>query len=292
MRSIGYLVLLTVLYAGFTSCQKEITGLVTVTDSTGGGSTVPGSTNGDLLVKSYGRSGADSNVTTYTYNSAKKLIATYNVMSANSGSTTYYGFERDSTGLIVRRKQFTTSGLIPASPDTSVTVYHYSTGTTKQIIYSTSSIVAFGFSVDDSTVYTYNTVGKLTKTESYQSSILTGASELSSRNTFTYDASGNVSTMVASGFLAGVPVSTITYTYTYDSKTSPETYTEAEAIAISSGPVATHNPTGFQAVSTTAGTISSTNIYTYNTSNRPATSKQTVTQGTASTITNYTFYYQ
>ncbi|RZK36761.1 MAG: hypothetical protein EOO61_09895 [Hymenobacter sp.] len=291
MKAIGYFFLLMVCI-GTISCQKEITLTNPSTDSTNaGGGNIPPSTNGDLLIKSYGRSGADSNVTTYTYNSAKQLIATYNVMSANSGSTTYYGFERNATGLIIRRKQYTTSGLIPISADTSITVYHYSSSTTPQITYSTSSIGISGFSVDDSTIYTYNTAGKLTRTESYQSSVLTGTN-LSQRQVFTYDVTGNVTKLELFDFQNGIPVLLSTNTFTYDNKTASIGYTEAEAIVISGQPAAIHNPTGYVATSTFAPGISANFSFTYNASNRPATYKQIVTQGTVATTTNFTLYYQ
>lgn len=281
--------LLIILCAGFISCQKEIT-----LDIIGSGSSGGSSTNGNLLVKLDRRSGTDSNVTYYTYNTAKQLIATRTIISSNGGITNWYSFERNAAGLIVRRKQYATTALLPIPADTSITNYHYSTGATPQITYSTATISYFGFSVDDSTVYTYNTSGKLVKSEMYQSDILTGTYQLSMRYMYTYDAAGNAAKLESYNLQSGIAVLLSTNVFTYDIKTSPTAYTEAEAIAIDNKPAAVHNLTGDQMSSSIGGAVGISNIYTftYNSSNKPSTGKQTLSQAGATTVTNFTFYYQ
>ncbi len=281
---------------GIFSCQKELT-LDGNNSNSGNGNTIPGSTNGDLLIKSYGKvqNSPDSNVIYYSYNASKQLTAMRIITftsSANSSTNSWTGFERNAAGLIVRKKQYIVSSMLPIPADTAIFDYYYTTGVNPQIKYSISTVSLFGFSTTDSTIYTYNSSGKVTLATHYMSSLLTGGYDLSQKYLYSYDAAGNWIKLEQNSVVGGVMTLINTTTFTYDSKTNPLNYTEAEAIAISDGPATSQNTTSSKSVSSVAGTLQVNIAINYNTAGKPATAKQTQSFSGATTITDITFYYQ
>jgi hypothetical protein len=293
MRNLLIFLLLLIGGAGvLTSCQKEITGAVTKTDSTNnnGGSNMPPSTNGELLIKVDGKSGADSNVTYYTYNSAKKVI-TRRLLSSSIGQSTnaWYGFQRDSAGLIVQSKSYTQVSFSPMQADTITTIFRYSTGNNPTLTYSTSFSAGL---FADSTVYTYGSNGHVAKVESYQSNLVSGTLSLVDRDVFTYDGAGNLVKQETYLSALGTILLSRTQTFEWDNKLPPITFSEAESLIITTLPAPLHNLTR----TTTTGNgidLIVSQTYTYNSANKPATSVMTSeTSGLPTIKTNFTVYYQ
>lgn len=292
--------LLLASFMAFISCQKEIVLNNPSTDTTGGGIIVPPGTSGELVIKVYGKapSGLDSNVSYYTYNSAKKVISRHIMIYAYGESIdTWSWYERNAAGLIIKSKNYQVNSTNPLPADTTVTFHNYNAGTNPSLQSSVSSTDFFGITISDSIAYTYNSSGRVAKSENFQNSFFSSIPELTGRNVFTYDANGNPAKIQLYSISSGVASLETTQTYTFDNKTDPLNYSDAEAFIISGFPPFKNNALSFILLNTASGATSAntTYTYTYNSTGKPATTKTTsVLTGplAQTTVTNFTIYYQ
>ncbi len=259
------------------SCQKEV-------DSTNP-NTNTNTNTGDKLVKVVDKDGTNSTVTTYSYD-AQGRITEEKITGMWGGIDVGYTtkVKRNSSGIITSKIEIDPT----FSVDSVVTFFHYSSG---KYTSSVSSITFFGFTSSDSTIYSYNSSGKIIKDETYLS-INGSPFALTLKNDYTYDAGGNLLSDKRSNYDLATSTFTEEYTlsYTYDTKTSPLVLGN-EAILMYilyyAGP---NNPTGYNYVEPASpmNNESAALTYTYNAANKPSTAVQT--SGT-STL-NVTFYYQ
>ncbi len=299
MKNLFIVTLTLLLISAITSCQKEIVLNNPAADTTGG-SVVPPGTNGELVIKVYGKapSGADSNVSYYTYNSMKKVVSRHIMINAYGQSTdTWDWYERNAAGLIVRSKQYQVNSASPLPSDTSVTNHYYSSGSSPMLLSSVSSASFFGISITDSVAYSYNSAGRPIKSEQFQSGFLSPTPDLSSRAVYSYNAASNPSKLEEYSIASGVATLASTQTYTYDTKTEPLHYSEAESLIIGELPAAKNNALSFVLTTTQSGGTNAniSQVYTYNSAGKPATTvTTTVLTGplAQTTVTKFTVYYQ
>lgn len=289
MQQRSTLLILSIILLSLVSCQKEIdwaTG-----SGTGGGST---STSGDLLVKTEAKNGSETVTTVYTYNANKKLInekITGTSQGMNVGNEVKY--YRNAAGILTRYTQINPN-LVAAGIDSVVNYVNYNTTTSRYTSYVNDLTLA-GFTVRDSVAIIYNAAGKVIQTEQYQKVPLLGPDyDISVRIKYTYDATGNI---IQQDFFSVDPV-TLTegavsiIKYTYDAKVAAIKF-DNEAFVIGKGEnVSAGNVTkaDFIDVGTPANGFVLTNVFNYNSTNRPSTCVSTKEPGAV--VNNVTYTYQ
>ena len=241
--------------------------------------------NGDKLVKVVDKDGNDSTVTTYSYDAQGRIIEE-KITGMWNGIDVGYTTKvvRNSSGIITSKIEIDPQ----FSVDSVVTFFHYSSG---KYTSSVSTIIFFGFTSSDSTIYSYNSSGKIIKDETYLS-INGSPFALTLKNDYVYDAGGNLLSQKRSNYDLSTSTFTEEYTlsYTYDTKTSPLVLGNESIfmyILYYAGP---NNPTGYNYVEPASpmNNESAALTYTYNTANKPSTAVQ---RSGTSTL-NITFFYQ
>lgn len=259
------------------SCQKE-------KESVGGGG---GGTNSTRLVKMVLKSGADSAVEEFTYNSAGKIVG-FRLSGAESNQPVdlRLTYIRNSSG-IIQKQILKSNDLGTLGLDSIVTVVNYD-GANSRYKNAVSEFVLFGFSIRDSIDFQYDGTGRLVSEIDYTDAGL--GMEPSTKTEYTFSGNNLAGEKTYSyDDVAGAFQLEETYTYEYDSKTNPLQFA-------SDAPVLNMNPfySANNIIKTTlvatdpASNYVSTESYTYDSSNRPLTS----TGVTGGTTTTTTYYYQ
>ena len=258
------------------SCQREVD-LPTPNTNTGAD---------ERLVKIVGTDGTDSTVSTYSYDangriSENKVVDIYN--GIDFGYTTKV--VRNSSGIITRTIEIEPSLV---GVDSTIRNFRYSAG---KYTSSVSSITSLGFTSADSTVYTYNSSGQISKDEVY-SSVNGSPFVLALKNDYTYTSAGNLASHKQSTFNPATSTYFEEYTesYTYDSKTNPLVLGNESIFMYLLEFTGPNNATGYTYVEP-ASPGSNENlsvIYTYNGDNKPLSA--VMNSGTSTT--NITFHYQ
>jgi YD repeat-containing protein len=266
------------------ACQKEIDwGL-------GSG----GVTADQLLVKILSKTGTDSTVVTYSYNSAKQLIRETTIGSSGTNSLDNdLRITRNSAGIIQKTVQVA-SELIANGIDSLVIRYNYNSALSR---YSSSvfNVTVMGTNVTDSVVYVYDASGKITSDAHYLKASILPLPVLSLRNQYTYSADG-LNLTGAQQFASTTPGGPLSLqasqSYTYDSKKNP-LIIKQEAILLT-------RPGLFNAQNTLSTLVTNTTdpttdfamdyVYRYNLAGKPDSSYATRTPGGAVTASKY--FYQ
>lgn len=274
------LVIVTLAMLVISSCQKEI-------DWGASGSL---SAN-QILVKISSKTGTDSTIVSYTYNSQRKLIK--ESTTGISGGTVVDNeliINRNTSGVILNTVQ-KSPALIAAGIDSVITTYRYNSTTS---IYTSSvfNLQLGGFNVADSAVYVYDAIGKITSEDHYLKSGFLPPF-LALRNQYTYSPDGQDIIGVAQ-LAATTPGSPLVpvggQTYSYDSKINP-LITKNEAIVLARvGLYNAHNSLKTVVTNTVSPSSNFTIDFTYkyNSVNKPDSSFGTRTGG-AVTVSKY-FY--
>ena len=269
------------------SCQKEIDN---APGSGGGGG--GGGTTDQKLIRIGSRSGADTSTTDYGYNAAGKLIRQY-TSGVDQGTAFFIElkFNRNASGIITsvvfKSDQFASLGI-----DSVVKVVKYNTATSRYTG-TTTAVTIFGFDLKDSSIFTYDGSGKIIQEESFSADPNTGIYQKTSKDVFTYLASGNVGNEKYFEWddISSTYILSEEYTDEYDTKVSP-LQMGIEAILIGDLVyAATNNLTKSIYVDATDPSNNETTaiVYTYNTANKPATAIATATPGGTVTNVNYTY---
>ena len=294
---------LTVLLASsliFVSCQKELD--ITVDGSTpnnGNGNGNGNSATGLLVKVVEVTNNTDTLTTLYTYDSQKRL-ETQIMDGMNNGMLLhdYRKFERDAMGRISRILQFTDQNGTPS--DTAVNTIHYPDASTSNYDYTLNNIGVQGFSVIDSSVYSY-TAGKMMSIVSYLSSPLLGPVAMqTSKLDFTYDGSARVSSMkMYNSSAPGSPLTAIAnQTYTYGSSLNGNYATNngAQNYLLGGMPNATNDALTSLKMDDLTGANPGVNAlvkmtYVLGAGNRPLSMVATTT-GSQPSVSKLNFYYQ
>ncbi|HET9826848.1 MAG TPA: hypothetical protein VFP87_16030 [Chitinophagaceae bacterium] len=270
--------LLACIVAFLFSCQKE-------KDSVGGGG---GGANSSRLTKMVLKSGSDSSVEEFTYNGVGKIIA-FKWSGVDSGQPIDFrlSYIRNSSG-IIQQQIMKSAELVAIGIDSIVTFVNYDAGNNRYKG-AVSNIVFFGFSIRDSIVFQYDGTGRLVSEIDYEDA---GAGMMPYTKT-EYSYSG--SNLAGEKYydyndVSGTFDLSATNIYEYDSKINPLQFV-ADAPVLNMNPFySSNNITKTTYVDATDPTNNyvSTDTYTYDSSNRPASSVSVT--GTNTTTT--TFYYQ
>lgn len=268
------------------SCQKEIDW------GTGGGG--GGTSSGNLLVKTVAKEGTDSTVTVYTYNSNQKLL-NEKITGRSQGFdvSNEFRYYRNASGIITHYVQINPNFVI-VGIDSVTTYVNYDAASSRYTSY-VSELALMGFAVRDSIAIIYNAGGKVTQTEQYQKiPLLGGDYEISLRVKYTYDAGGN---MLQQDFYSVDPA-TMTedlisnIKYTFDVKPAAISF-DNEAYTIGKPDlISVNNATKVEFIDlgTPSNGFIQSNVYTYNTNNKPGSAVSTRTPGPV--VNNVTYYYQ
>lgn len=276
------LILLAILVVILASCQKE------ADLAPGGGS--GGGTASQKLVRAGTRDGADTNTIQYSYNAAGKLIRQY-VSGVSAGANFFVEakYNRNTsniiTSVVIKSDQFAGLGI-----DSIVTIVKYNSG---RYAGTVTAITLFGFSVKDSSVFTYDASGRITQSESFSSDPLTSIYSKSSKDVFTYLANGNVGNEKYYDWddATSSYVLSEEYTNTYDTKVNPLNL-GVEGIFLGNIVYsASNNLTGYVYVDATdpANNMTRNINYTYNSANKPETSNSSTTPASTNPRSTYTY---
>ena len=262
------------------SCQKEV-------DYANGGNGGGGNSE-PILKKIVSKSGSDSSVLVFGYNSARKLM-TLDLIDESGGTSavTNERVERNSQGiiqkLIVKSDQYQQYGI-----DSVVTMVGYASGR----YISKLTVFDLGvFIVKDSVSLAYDANGKVA-TERTFDDLGTGSYDETGKAEYTYSGS-NMATIKYYSFDASSSSYTLEETFTYDeydNKISPMSVGNEAFIFDSPELYSFNNSTKSSVTVTGSGAQTYAVTYTYNSSNRPLTATSIIQPGN-STVTG-TYYYQ
>lgn len=272
---------------GLFSCQKEVNDLFKDNGNAGG------STSG-LLVKTVAVTNSDSLVTLYSYDNQNRLeTSTMDGISNGIQTHSYKKFIRDANSRISKILQVVDQNSVGS--DTTVETVHYP-NSAMEFDYTVNTISMMGFSVIDSSVYSYAS-GKMASLTSSLSSPLLGSTPLmNNRTDFTYDASGNVTAIkMYSDFSTGTmdPIMNQTFTYGLNAVNAEWISANGAQNFLMWGTPGTSNrafdKAQFDDLTTPSNSVSITATYSLGTDNKPKTATMVYSNGT---VTKYTFYYQ
>ncbi len=264
------------------SCQKE-SGFSINNNTSGGG----GGTSG-LLVRLVSKSGSDSAILTFGYNSSSKLI-TFDWSDPNV--IVRERVERNSQGII--QKIFLKSNSSQqAGFDSAITKVGYNSGR------YTYKETTFDYRVPvtkDSIAFIYDGTGKVVTEKAYVAYVVNGFdSSYKEYRKVDYTYTGNnIATIKYYNYVAVTSSYSLQITYTYDqydNKISPM-YFGIEALVFGLQPfISLNNPTKSTITSAGSPADNYTTTYTYNSSNKPLTALSTIQPGNTTVAGKY--YYQ
>ena len=274
-----FITALTLLSLFLSSCQKEIDD--SFINGGGGGAT------STRLVKMVTKTGSDSLVEEFSYNSSGRIIG-YKLSGVQTGQPVDFRltYVRSSSD-IIQKQILKTKDLVAIGVDSIVTVVNYDAGNNRYKS-GVSAFVLLGTPIRDSIAFQYDGTGRLAseidytdvgfgmmpslkKEYSYAGNNLAGEENYSyNSNTSTYQLEE-------------------TYAYEYDSKINPLQFATEGAILNMNPFYSSNNITKTTLVAANPGdNYVSIDTYTYNSLNRPATSTSVTGSGTSTT----TYYYQ
>lgn len=261
------------------SCQKE----AGFSGSNNGG----GSNSGGLLKKLVSKSGSDSSVLAFGYNSSQKII-TLNTTITSGGTSTLIQerAERNAQNIIqkiiIKSDQYQQAGL-----DSVTTVMQYSSGRYTAKV-TTIDLVVFVYR--DSVALIYDAAGKVITEKSYTDF---GSSSYKETGKIEYTYSGNnLATIKNYTYDASSSSYSLDETYTYDqydNKISPMFAGNEAFVFDSPFFYSSNNPTKSTYTATGNPTQNYTITYTYNTANKPVTASSNIQPGNITSTGTY--YY-
>jgi len=295
MKMRNYIVAIGVLI-GMASCQKEVSWEITDPNNPGGGGTgnPGGGSTGELLVKIVTKEGADSLVTTFSYDASKRLIREYikgrtGGMAMDNETRIIRNGAGIITQIIQKNETFRQQGI-----DSVISQIFYD-ATTSRYTARVQSIAFAGIAVNDSTVFFYNPNGTLLRLETYNGSPSLGFDyELNTKFEYTYSPQGNITQYktFSRDAISGTWDAIAEMNYSnFDNKVNPLPIPIAETAPLLRPDGVNSSNVGrveFINLDSGLGSFVMTLTYTYNSQNKPATSQQT-RQGI---VSNSTYYYQ
>ena len=238
------------------SCQQEVDGFDT-----------PGASTPRLL-RTITRTGSDSVVRNYGYNSAGRITSL-----VSNGMMSGQSFDQQTTVVrnasnIITRKIVRSPALIQFGIDSLLTTVGYANG---RYTFTKTIIDFFGFGITDSTAFQYDGSGKVTSEITYVDAgagyeqsgkveyVYSGANLVEIKE-YSFDAATNAYTLDRSNTIA------------YDTKRSPVQFSSEAPVLGMSEFYSTNNSTRFTSVLTSPPTTTTIDIsYTYNTNDLPIT---------------------
>lgn len=241
----------------------------------------------NILDKVVTKIGADSVVSTYTYDAQNRLMG--EVLSEPANNATYTtALNRDNNGR-VSKVNYTKAGT--TSPGSFGVDFFYLGATDPKLRNGKTFFVTSGVTINDSSAYEYNG-SQVTKTNHYWSTT-TVPYTLIEYYVYTYDARGNLTSIKY--YQTDTPGSTNfklleTYTYVYDDKVNP-IYSKDDALIEFNGSqyISPNNVVSgaYTSTSIPSDNYTFTTTYEYRTDGRPTTS--TTTGGGVTLVSTYSY---
>lgn len=275
----------------FISCQKEIDWGIAGNNGSGGNG---GNTSGDLLVKALQITPAtsDTNTITFQWDANDRLLDYTSSGTVNSIQTDIiYSISRLTDGKI--RKIVATSSLTAGVIDSIVYFPTYVAASSQLYYVIDTEYTAIG-QIIDSSAYTYNSSGMVSSKET--STEILGFTAPSSKETYTYDGSGNVTAITdytANG-TGGYDVAS-TVTYTFDSHKNAVTLGEESYIVLGASNISKNNPTKTVTTDMTGTGVSYTGVVSqeqFNSNDRPTQASLSLTPQPPGYDLKLLYYYQ
>jgi hypothetical protein len=270
--------ILAILSFGLFSCQKEVNDIFSNTG---------GAVNGTRLIKTVEKTGVDSVVSVYGYNSSGKIIkADIAGVEAGQAYNVSLTYVRNSAG-IIQKQILESSDFASIGIDSIVSIVSFDAGNNRYKN-SVTNFSLSGIPLVDSIVFQYDASGRLLTEIDYNDA---GFGYLPSwKKEYTYNGNNLAAEKYYSYDLAsGNFVLEDTGTYEYDAKVNPLQFATDAPIFNLYPFYSANNVTKFTYVtSNPADNFTSTINYTYNSSNRPLTDVTT----TGTEVSSTTYYYQ
>src|SRR5579875_1061289 len=255
------------------SCQKEV--------SFDLGNSGNGNSSGSLLTKLVSTDGTDSVVNNYSYNSSGKLIA---IISSGVDSTgTFYSNQniiRNSKSIIqqivTKSSYYSQYGI-----DSVITNVHYNSSSSQYTSYVTN-INYLGMILRDSVAFTYDGNGKVITETDYSDGGI-GSYSISGKDDLGYTGN-NLTSIKSSSYNSGTYTLDYSETVQYDSKTSPLILGNESLVISLFDWYSPNNPAQLTTTNTGSSPQTVSYSYTYNTNNKPVSSKIIQAGTTAGTI--------
>ncbi|TMI77856.1 MAG: hypothetical protein E6H10_18195 [Bacteroidetes bacterium] len=234
------------------------------------------------------KSGSDSSVSEFTYNSSGRIVG-FKLSGVESGGPLdlRLSYVRNSSD-VIQKQILKSNDLAALGMDSIVTVVNYDIGNNRYKN-AVSVIVLFGLAIKDSIVFQYDGGGRLTSEIDYTDA--GSGMEPSSKTEYTYVGNNLAGEKYYSyDNLAATFQLEETYTYEYDSKINPLQFAPDAAVLNMNPFYSANNITKTTYVDATdaSNNYVSTDTYTYTSANRPATSMSVTGSNTITT----TYYYQ
>jgi hypothetical protein len=263
------------------SCQKE----VDFSNNNGAGGGTSGS---GLLTKIVSKSGSDSSILAFGYNSSKKLM-TLNTTNVSGGTTSLVQERVERNGQGVITKLILKSDIYQqAGIDSIVTVVSNNSGKYNAKV---TTIDFLGVLLKDSVSIIYDANGKVISEKSYDNPG-TGSYDETGKVDYTYSGN-NIATIKSYSYDPTTTSYSLEETETYDqydTKISPINF-GFDAFAFDSPFFfSSNNPLKSTVTVSGSSPQTYTTTYTYNSSNKPVTATSTIQPGGA--IATGTYYYQ
>jgi hypothetical protein len=272
------------------SCQKEISG---ETPEQPGGGTGGGNSNGNRLVKAQQVTPAsgDTNIVSLKWDASGRLLE-YNTDGVVNTIPTQITIKinRASDGKI--NTILTKSNMTFNFIDSVVSTVHYVPGTNKLAYSFSTQYSSFLGEINDSSVYTYNSAGKIISKESFQDFF--GGMEPQAKQTYEYDANGNmtkITDLSHDGVSYSIDGTTIN---TFDGHKAAVTLGEECFVTIGGENVSVNNMIKKVTNAVASGTTYTVVLsgFQFNSFDRPTKSTLTVNPIPPGYINNLTYFYQ
>ena len=241
----------------------------------------------NLLVKIVSKSGNDSVVTEYSYDTGKRLVLEKET-SVTSGATEKRSLKifRDNSGIVTQTTEIA-DYLIASGVDSLVTLFANAAGRyTSSVLNMTQGATT----VQDSVYYLYDGAGRIIRDQHFQKVSGVPFTQIFKRE-YIYSSAGNIDSVRESDFSGGVYTLSYSEAYTYDSKLNPLQLQNDAVILYLYGLQGANNATKTQANFYNPSSNNSINVvYTYRSDNRPSTSISTKLP--SGKVSNETYFYQ
>lgn len=241
----------------------------------------------NLLTKIVSKSGNDSVITEYSYDTGKRLVFE-KVTKVTSGAIERSSLKivRDNSGIVTQTTEIA-DYLIASGVDSIVILFANVAGKYTSSVFK---IRQGGITVWDSTSYLYDAAGRIIRDQHFQKVSGVPFTQIY-KNEYVYSSAGNLDSIKQSDFSGGVYTLSYSLAFNHDSKLNPLQLQNDAIILYHFWLLGANNATKTQAFhSNPSYNNSITIVYTYRSDNRPLTS--VTTKMPSGNISNETYFYQ
>jgi hypothetical protein len=270
------------------SCQKEVDW-----SNSSNNTSDNNSTTGILLTKMVFKTGSDSLVYTYGYDSNKKIISMKQAGIDDQGDAvnTEYHYHRNASGMVTDYSIIDPDLVSYGIDSITVIVHSNSSRYTSYVL----NVNVPGYVLLDSSSFVYNSSGKIIGEDFYESPLGDGSDYyLVQKTNYSYTSRGDLSRLDIHDFdETGTETFTAsTFNINYDSKINPA-YAGNEGFVLGQLDWVSPNNIISEQLQDSNGSVDDQSVtltYTYNSTDRPETCA--INGVPDNTVTNISYYYQ